>query len=154
MIGIEPRRREIGFRPALDRDHREAVRIEMAAQRGQEILWVDPDDEADLTRRFGPRWDRVDRVLRVPGREGQHLEAAPAEHLLGGRKIVGRSGARRGPSEAISTSARSRSWYMRHTSRSPGDPISSPVSIRNTELKPSRPRICNTQSSAAMLIVC
>ena len=82
MVGIEPGRREIGFRPALDRDHRKAVRVEMAAQGRQEILRVDPDDKADLAGRLGTRRDRIDRVFRVAGREGQHLEAAPAEHLF------------------------------------------------------------------------
>jgi len=36
----------------------------------------------------------------------------------------------------------------------PGEPVSSPVSIRMVELKPSAPRSSSTQASAAMLMVC
>src|ERR1043166_4269480 len=84
MVGVEARRRKIRFCPTFDRHHREACRIEMAAQRRQEVFWVDADDKADLAGRLGLRWDRIDRVVRVAGREGEHLEAAPAEHLFAG----------------------------------------------------------------------
>jgi len=51
------------------------VRVEVAAQGGHEILRVDPDDKADLAGRARLGRDRVDRVFRVAGGEGQHLEA-------------------------------------------------------------------------------
>src|SRR5947207_14075769 len=54
----------------------------MAAQCRQKILRLDSDDKADLAGRLGAGRDRVDRVFRVPGMEGQHLETAPAEYLL------------------------------------------------------------------------
>ena len=69
-------------------------------------------------------------------------------------KIVGIRGARRGPSEPISKSALSRSRCRRANSCSPGEPISSQVSIRNTELKPSLPRVCSTLRKAAILMEC
>src|SRR6266851_4645880 len=48
MVGVEPRRREVGLCPTFDPDHRKAVRIEVAAQRRQEVLGIDADDKADL----------------------------------------------------------------------------------------------------------
>ena len=56
------------------------------------------------------------------------------------RKIVGRSETSRGPSEAISTSAASSRACVSHTSRSPGEPTSSPISSSSFALKPRRPR--------------
>ena len=68
------------------------------------------------------------------------------------RKIVGRSARRRGPSEAISTSALKQLLVRAHSSRRPGEPVSSPISIRNLALKPSVPRSASTAASACMLI--
>ena len=65
-----------------------------------------------------------------------------------------RSSARRGPSEAISTSAASSRACASQAARSPGDPTSSPISISSFALKPSRPRASMTRASAARLIVC
>ena len=53
-------------------------------------------------------------------------------------------GARRGPSEAMSTSAPTGLAVLAHISRSPGEPISSPISIRYLALKPRRPRVRST----------
>ena len=66
----------------------------------------------------------------------------------------GTSGCRRGPSDAISTSAVSRSLWARNNSGRPGDPVSSPVSITIRTLKPRLPRSASTASIAAMLIRC
>ena len=50
-------------------------------------------------------------------------------------------------------SARERAVLVRsQSSRRPGEPISSPISIRSLTLKPSRPRSASTAASAAMLI--
>ncbi len=62
------------------------------------------------------------------------------------RKIVGRSERRRGPSDAISRSADSASALRSQTWRSPGEPTSSPISIRSFTLKPSRPRAASTRT--------
>ncbi len=53
---------------------------------------------------------------------------------------------RRGPSDAISRSARSRSRCSAHSSRRPAEPVSSPISIRYLALKPSLPRAASTLS--------
>ncbi len=52
---------------------------------------------------------------------------------------VGRSALRRGPSDAISTSAASASACSRQKGRRPGEPNSSPISTRNVTLKPGGP---------------
>ena len=52
---------------------------------------------------------------------------------------VGRSARSRGPSLAISTSAASASRCARQNSASPGEPVSSPISISQVTLKPSAP---------------
>ena len=70
------------------------------------------------------------------------------------RKMVGRSGARRGPSEAMKTSAAKRSRSASQNSRSPGEPASSPVSISTTALNPRLPRSASTASMAARLMLC
>ena len=67
---------------------------------------------------------------------------------------VGRRWSSRGPSEPISASALSAALLALQKSARPGEPVSSPVSIRMVELKPSEPRSSSTQASAAMLIVC
>jgi hypothetical protein len=56
------------------------------------------------------------------------------------RKTVARSRDRRGPSLAISTSAASASRCAAQNVARPGEPVSSPVSISQVTLKPSRPR--------------
>ncbi len=70
------------------------------------------------------------------------------------RNIVGRSGCRRGPSEAMKTSARNASRCAQHTSARPGEPTSSPASMRNFALKPSLPRVASTAAIAAKLMLC
>ena len=83
------------------------------------------DDEVEIHRAARPEKDR--RPLRRearPVRGDQHIGREPVL-VLRGRSRAG-----------------------------PGEPISSPVSIRNIALKPSRPRVFSTQSSAAMLIEC
>ena len=70
------------------------------------------------------------------------------------RKIVGRSARRRGPSEAISRSALNKSVFASHNSRSPGEPVSSPISTRNLALNPRRPRSASTLAIACMLTEC
>ena len=55
------------------------------------------------------------------------------------RKMVGRSAASRGPSEASSRSAFSSSRRDAQTLLRSGEPISSPISTRNLALKPSLP---------------
>ena len=52
-------------------------------------------------------------------------------------KIVGFSGEMRGPSDAINTSALKRFLFVAQNSLRPGEPRSSPVSIRTITLKPS-----------------
>ena len=71
------------------------------------------------------------------------------------RNSVGRSGAIRGPSDAIRRSAfRWPSLCCSHSSRNPTEPYSSLISIRNFTLNPSRPRSFSTAARAAMLIEC
>ena len=56
------------------------------------------------------------------------------------RKIVGRFGAKRGPSEAISTSARERVARASRKSRAdPGEPISSPISSSSFDVEAEPP---------------
>ncbi len=69
-------------------------------------------------------------------------------------KMVGRRWSSRGPSEPIRASALSAALLALQKSARPGEPVSSPVSIRIVELKPSEPRSCSTQARAAILIVC
>ena len=69
-------------------------------------------------------------------------------------KMVGRRWSSRGPSEPIRASAFSAALLALQKSARPGEPVSSPVSIRIVELKPSAPRSCSTQARAAILIVC
>ena len=57
------------------------------------------------------------------------------------RETVGRSTRTRGPSEATKASAANASRFARTTSWTPAEPFSSPVSIMNLALKPSRPRV-------------
>ena len=66
-------------------------------------------------------------------------------------KIVGVPGWSRGPSDAISTSAASRSRSARNRASRPRDPVSSEVSITTRRSKPSRPRSASTASSARRL---
>jgi hypothetical protein len=70
------------------------------------------------------------------------------------RNIVGEAALSRGPSEAISTSARNDSAYRWQAVRRPGEPTSSPISSSSLALKPSRPRLAMIWPSAARLIVC
>ena len=56
-------------------------------------------------------------------------------------EIVGRSAVRRGPSEPTSASALNRSVCSAQSSRRPGEPVSSPISISHLALKPSLPRV-------------
>ncbi len=70
------------------------------------------------------------------GRRSRSKLNAPREP----RNSVGCSARRRGPSEAIRTSAASASRSATQTSRRPGEPVSSPVSSSTLTLKPRRPR--------------
>jgi hypothetical protein len=70
------------------------------------------------------------------------------------RKSVGWLARGRGPSLAISTSAASSRVRASQIARSPGEPISSPISNSHLTLKPRRPRVDSTCSSAVRLIVC
>ena len=71
------------------------------------------------------------------------------------RNTVGKPARNRGPSLAISASAASKSRCAAQNSASPGEPVSSPVSISHLTLKPSLPpRAAITIASAAMLMLC
>ena len=70
------------------------------------------------------------------------------------RDTVGRSTRTLGPSEAMKASAAKASRLARTTSCTPAEPFSSPVSIMNLALNPSRPRVSSTAPRAAMLMVC
>ena len=230
-----------------DLHHREAVAIEMAAQRRQDARRDRRRPRSAAAARPGARRHRVDRVLGIAGAHGQDLERAPADRPS--RRASGRARpssdrspdrpgrlrprsrrARGAPSPECAPapirecgSARSgrRWWRSRaragspgldeepapvagmvaalaridrevdadsrracrerwsagrprgagrrsrsarrrrtargaraHSSRRPGEPISSPISISHLALKPSRPRVASTAASAARLIVC
>ena len=70
------------------------------------------------------------------------------------RKMVGRSALSLGPSEAISKSALSKFACSWQKSRSPGEPVSSPISMRYLALKPKLPLCAKTQASACRLTEC
>ena len=64
----------------------EAVLVEMAAQRRQDLVRIGADHEAQLAIGDGAGRDGVDRPVGIAGLEGQHLEAVPAEHALDRRQ--------------------------------------------------------------------
>ena len=85
MVRIGPRRREVdrvAGRRRQNLDIREALFIEMAPQRRQEFFPFGALDKTDLAVRVRARRNGVDRMFRVAGLEGQHLEAVPAIDLL------------------------------------------------------------------------
>jgi hypothetical protein len=70
------------------------------------------------------------------------------------RKLVGRAGVIRGPSEAMSTSAAGASASAAQKALRPGEPISSPVSTGTSRLKPSAPRVASTAARAVRFTRC
>ena len=221
VIRVQPRGDEHVGAALGELHHAEAVAVEMAPQRGENVIGIDPDHVAQLASGPGTRRHGIDRRLGIAGLHGEDIERAPAKHLLCGRqaalapagidgrpigsaidlaigegtahrcrdflrhpsgnagcgpsatrssterapvappdptadrpscrsdgcrprasteasnvmppreprKMVGRSRARRGPSEPIRTSARSRSLCSAHSSRSPASP--SPLPSRS-----------------------
>src|SRR5688572_569475 len=85
-IWIEARGVKDGVARGLELHVGEAVAVEMAPQRREDVVRVDADHVAQLAGRARARRDRVHRTLGVAGDEGEHLEAAPAEDALGRRQ--------------------------------------------------------------------
>ena len=83
MVGLETRRRKVALGGPVDVERGEAVGVQVAAQRRQDVLGVDADDEAQLAVGPRPRRDRVDRAGRIAGLEGEDLEGAPPVDALG-----------------------------------------------------------------------
>ena len=67
---------------------------------------------------------------------------------------VGRSGCSLGPSDEIKTSEAKSSFCCLAKSANPGDPDSSPVSIKIFELKPRQPLVSSMLFSAPIFTVC
>src|ERR1700674_5129688 len=82
-----------------------------------------------------------------PSRRSIHRSIGKAPRVPS--DMVGRCRENRGPSEAMRTSEANSPRYSVHSSRSPAEPVSSPVSISHLELKPSRPR---ADSTAALVV--
>ena len=97
MLGIDPGRAEIAPSSA-GLDLHPAVRVQRAADRRQKFPGSVPTTKRISQVALGARRDRVDRVVRVAGGPGEHLEAAPAEYLLA------RAQARLAPAGSISGS--------------------------------------------------
>ena len=125
-----------------------------------------PFGHADLPGRAGDAGDRVRELDRRVGQEPApvagmvaalaRLDPQVDREAAARAEVDGRAGRppSRGPSEPISTSAANSSRCSAHTSRRPGEPTSSPISISHLALKPSLPRVRSTAACAAMLIVC
>src|SRR5215469_5214689 len=94
--------------PALCRSHldrTEAVAIEMATQRWDDVVDVGADHIAKLTMRACDAGDGVHRTLRRPRKKGQDLKAVPAEYAFGRRQAgLAQSRSIRGPPGPPSTS--------------------------------------------------
>ena len=82
MLRVEPGRVENVVARLGDGDEGKTVAVEMAAQGRQDLLRINPDDEAQLAARPGARRHGVDRFLRVAGAHRENLERAPGEQLF------------------------------------------------------------------------
>src|SRR6266542_3479123 len=87
IVWIEPARLKKSASAAAHLDLREAVAVEMAAQRRNDVVYAGPDDITQLA--VGARLARngVNRMLRRSRDKGQHLEAVPGEDALGRAEI-------------------------------------------------------------------
>ena len=70
-----------GLRAQADADLAEAGLAQVFAHMGFQRAPVRADHEAQLAPRRGLGRDGVDRLGRIAGAEGQHVQAVPAEHL-------------------------------------------------------------------------
>ena len=86
ILRVEPRRIHDHVARLLELDLREAMLVEMAAQRRQDLVRIGADHEAQLAVGDGAGRDGVDRPVGIAGLEGQDLEAVPAEHALDRRQ--------------------------------------------------------------------
>ena len=86
---------------------------------------------------------QIDEPGRSDGRRG-HRE----------RSSAGRARCAARPRRSADRLSADRSLCCAQSSGRPAEPISSPISIRNLALKPSRPRSASTAASAAMLMLC
>src|SRR5436190_1838659 len=83
VVRIEPAGTEKTARTRAHLDFVKAMAVKMPAQRGNDVVDVRADHVAELAMRACVAGNGIDRVLRRSGREGQNLEAVPAEDALG-----------------------------------------------------------------------
>src|SRR5438034_2011382 len=87
ILRIESAGAENAALAAVHLDLNEAVAVEVAAQRRNDVVHVRSHHVTQLTMGAGMARNGVDRTLRRAGGEGQHLEAVPAEDAFGRREL-------------------------------------------------------------------
>src|ERR1700730_3562283 len=87
ILRIEPAGAENAALAAAHLDLNEAVAVEMAAQRRNDVIHVRSHHVTQLAMGAVMARNGVDRTLRRAVGEGQHLEAVPAEDPFGRREL-------------------------------------------------------------------
>src|SRR5215471_11311270 len=87
ILRIEPAGAENAALAAAHLDFLEAVAVEVAAQRRNDVVHVRPHHVTQLAMGAGMAGNGVDWTIRGAGGEGQHLEAVPGEYALSRREL-------------------------------------------------------------------